>query len=347
MEAEKVDYYQVLQVDPIADSVTIYTAFRRLARLYHPDLNRSPDASRLMQQLNIAYGVLKDPIRRRQYDLETGHRRVRGKRYAQAMPSVISLTWVTIIACFLSLIALLTLSSFRQRNPTAVEIESTATGMALYLKSAVERTIVARSAVHLSKADLSIADQVPNELLILDGPILVEGISLAAETPAALRQATLPTPHSAPLYTENSLTFSGIATQNAGLYRVPDINLASEASVFANSPVQIVSVTSDKKWYRLDNGYWIESLYVIGYDAAALQATSPNAEPTVTLVSESFPRTAIANRNVNLYKTPGDETTIEAGVFVGTTVILIGSNSDKSWYQLNDNYWLPASAVAD
>lgn len=61
-------YYQVLQVDPKASTEVIEAAYRRLAKLYHPDVNKSPDAKRKMQQLNIAYQVLRDPVARWQYD---------------------------------------------------------------------------------------------------------------------------------------------------------------------------------------------------------------------------------------------------------------------------------------
>jgi len=63
-----IDYYRVLQVDPQAEPEVIEAAYRRLARKYHPDVNRSPDANSRMQQLNEAYEVLKDPVRRAAFD---------------------------------------------------------------------------------------------------------------------------------------------------------------------------------------------------------------------------------------------------------------------------------------
>ena len=61
-------YYHVLQVDPEAESEVIDAAYRRLARLYHPDVSKSPNALRKMQEINAAYEVLHDPVKRRQYD---------------------------------------------------------------------------------------------------------------------------------------------------------------------------------------------------------------------------------------------------------------------------------------
>jgi hypothetical protein len=62
------DFYRILQVEPHADADAIQAAYRRLARLYHPDLNRSPEAAERMRAINAAYQVLSDPARRSAYD---------------------------------------------------------------------------------------------------------------------------------------------------------------------------------------------------------------------------------------------------------------------------------------
>ena len=62
------DFYQLLQVVPNADLETIHAAYRRLARLYHPDLNPRPEAAERMRAINAAYGVLADPRQRAAYD---------------------------------------------------------------------------------------------------------------------------------------------------------------------------------------------------------------------------------------------------------------------------------------
>lgn len=62
------DYYAILEVAPDADPDEIRLAFRRLARLYHPDVAGTGDVAH-MRQINAAYDVLSDPTRRRQYDL--------------------------------------------------------------------------------------------------------------------------------------------------------------------------------------------------------------------------------------------------------------------------------------
>lgn len=62
------DYYETLQVDAGADAAAIKQAYRRQARLLHPDLNASPDAHAAMARINEAHAVLSDPQRRAAYD---------------------------------------------------------------------------------------------------------------------------------------------------------------------------------------------------------------------------------------------------------------------------------------
>ena len=62
------DYYKILQIDPEAEQEVVEAAYRRLARKYHPDVNKRPDAVQRMQQINVAYEVLRDPAKRAEYD---------------------------------------------------------------------------------------------------------------------------------------------------------------------------------------------------------------------------------------------------------------------------------------
>src|SRR3990172_5889164 len=62
------DYYEILQVHPAAEDEVIDAAFRRLARKYHPDINKEGDAARRMREINAAYEVLSDPALRADYD---------------------------------------------------------------------------------------------------------------------------------------------------------------------------------------------------------------------------------------------------------------------------------------
>lgn len=62
------NFYELLQVDRRASQEVIEAAYHRLAKEYHPDLNKSPGAVEMMQRLNYAHQILNDPRRREQYD---------------------------------------------------------------------------------------------------------------------------------------------------------------------------------------------------------------------------------------------------------------------------------------
>ena len=61
------DYYAILGVTPQAAQSEIKRSYRRLARKYHPDLNRQA-LDTYIKRLNEAYGVLGDPTKRAVYD---------------------------------------------------------------------------------------------------------------------------------------------------------------------------------------------------------------------------------------------------------------------------------------
>ena len=71
------DYYEVLDVPKNASNDDLKSAFRRLARQYHPDVNSEPDAEERFKEINEAYAVLSDAERRAAYD-RYGHAGVRG-----------------------------------------------------------------------------------------------------------------------------------------------------------------------------------------------------------------------------------------------------------------------------
>ncbi len=64
-----VDYYKILGISKTATSKDIKTAYRKLARKFHPDLNpNDKDANKKFQQINEANEVLSDPEKRKKFD---------------------------------------------------------------------------------------------------------------------------------------------------------------------------------------------------------------------------------------------------------------------------------------
>ncbi len=77
MATEKQDYYDILGVSKNSSPEEIKRAYRNLARRYHPDVNKAPDAESRFKEINEAYEVLSDDSKRRTYD-RFGHAGVSG-----------------------------------------------------------------------------------------------------------------------------------------------------------------------------------------------------------------------------------------------------------------------------
>jgi molecular chaperone DnaJ len=75
--ADKRDYYDILGVPRGASADELKSAYRKLAKQYHPDVNREPGADEKFKELNEAYAILSDAEKRAAYD-RYGHAGVNG-----------------------------------------------------------------------------------------------------------------------------------------------------------------------------------------------------------------------------------------------------------------------------
>jgi len=62
--------YSTLEITESASETEIKKAYRKLARKYHPDVNKDKDAEEKFKEINSAYEILKDPDKKRQYDMQ-------------------------------------------------------------------------------------------------------------------------------------------------------------------------------------------------------------------------------------------------------------------------------------
>ncbi|WP_298778847.1 DnaJ domain-containing protein [uncultured Fretibacterium sp.] len=75
------NYYMILGVEPTASAEQIKIAFRRMVKLYAPDVNASPQALKLFEEVLVAWNVLRKPATRRMYDQSLGFSQQGGDAY--------------------------------------------------------------------------------------------------------------------------------------------------------------------------------------------------------------------------------------------------------------------------
>ena len=66
------NYYEILEVSVDSSTAEIKAAYRKLARKYHPDINKSPEAIDKFKEISAAYETLSNPIEREKYNILKG-----------------------------------------------------------------------------------------------------------------------------------------------------------------------------------------------------------------------------------------------------------------------------------
>lgn len=64
------DYYKILQVHYLAEQEVIESSYKRLAKKYHPDINKNPGSEEAMKEINEAYEILKNSEKRKNYHIK-------------------------------------------------------------------------------------------------------------------------------------------------------------------------------------------------------------------------------------------------------------------------------------
>ncbi|CEG58466.1 DnaJ C-terminal domain-containing protein [Legionella fallonii] len=77
------DYYKIMGVSHDASDKDIKMAYRKLARKYHPDISKEPDAEEKFKEMGEAYEVLKDSAKRTEYDQYLKNREFNQRQRAQ------------------------------------------------------------------------------------------------------------------------------------------------------------------------------------------------------------------------------------------------------------------------
>ncbi|MBL7480438.1 DnaJ C-terminal domain-containing protein [Legionella bononiensis] len=75
------DYYKIMGVSPDASDKDIKTAYRKLARKYHPDISKEADAEEKFKEMGEAYEILRDPVKRAEYDQYIKNREFNQRSY--------------------------------------------------------------------------------------------------------------------------------------------------------------------------------------------------------------------------------------------------------------------------
>ncbi|EHL32654.1 DnaJ C-terminal domain-containing protein [Legionella drancourtii] len=78
------DYYKIMGLSQDASEKDIKLAYRRLARKYHPDISKETNAEEQFKEMGEAYEVLKDPVKRAEYDQYLKHKDAGGRGQQQS-----------------------------------------------------------------------------------------------------------------------------------------------------------------------------------------------------------------------------------------------------------------------
>jgi len=96
--------YGILGVKRDADAAALKTAYRSMAKRWHPDVNRDPDATEMFKRIGHAWEILGDPLKRRRYDAGLALEASLGREDVLPSASIFADYWRPPLRCGLILV---------------------------------------------------------------------------------------------------------------------------------------------------------------------------------------------------------------------------------------------------
>jgi hypothetical protein len=70
------NYYSILELSDTATDQDIKNSYRRLVKIHHPDKSKDVNSTKIIQDINIAYDILSDPVKKKEYDNLTSNNKL-------------------------------------------------------------------------------------------------------------------------------------------------------------------------------------------------------------------------------------------------------------------------------
>ncbi len=140
---------------------------------------------------------------------------------------------------------------------------------------------------------------------------------------------------------------TGTVNDNANLRVGPSTSYAIAGAAGQGTIVTVVGKDDTGEWYHLDNGQWIAAFLVDGI--ADIPAATPIATPSAQASQQPVmvPTSVVVSYDANLRAGPDTTFPIVGHANAGQVLVVIGKNTDSTWYQLVDQAWIAAFLAID
>lgn len=372
MSFEENNYYEVLQVEPTANQVDIDASFRRLARLYHPDRNESTFATTFMQELNVAYSVLRDPQQRLEYDKQLDayaayERSVRRRQRGSSLNRLFIIPALIALFIFSFIVLVDPATRIGSRSIRSSNIPGVVSGTVVAMplnEPASSDGGNANAASNALISDVASNNQVLDKNLdhlgapingskaepeSLDQAIAVRPtVGLIIET-ATATVTTPPTP--TPVATA-ALTSQPTA-ENSGDVELASSNGATQAKLDASGSVQSAASSTSTFTPTLTPTPTATATATLIPTSVATSTSVPTSTSSTSAASSSAQDERIVadlfrgvvSQDTMLYLEPNENASF-ASAYAGSVLQAVARSNDGLWYQLDNGYWIAARYVS-